>query len=62
MNVIIDNFDFWNMEAQKYYSTPSSWSPEKKKENATNKIFSSDWWGVLRLQQTEHKQRVCKQD
>ena len=49
MDVIIDNFDFWNMEAQKYYSTPSSWSPEKKKENATNKIFSSDWWGARKV-------------
>lgn len=48
MNVIIDNFDFWNMEAQKYYSTPSSWSSEKKKENAMNRIFSNSWWGSVK--------------
>ena len=49
MNVIIDNFDFWNMPAQKYYSTPNSWSAEKKKENAMNKIFSLDWCGSKKV-------------
>lgn len=43
MNVIIDNFDFWNMPAMKYYAPPASWDAEKKKENATNKIFSNQW-------------------
>ena len=45
MNVIIDGYDFWNMPAMKYYSTPSTWSAEKKKENAMNKIFSGEWIG-----------------
>lgn len=43
MNVIIDNFDFWNMPAMKYYAPPASWDVEKKKDNATNKIFSGHW-------------------
>ena len=43
MNVIIDNFDFWNMPAMKYYAPPASWDAEKKKDNATNKIFSDHW-------------------
>ena len=43
MNCIIDNFDFWNMEAMRYYAPSTSWSPEKKKENAQMKIFSGEW-------------------
>lgn len=45
MEVIIDGFDFWNMEAMKYYSPSTSWSNEKKKQNAMEKIFSGEWWG-----------------
>ena len=48
MNCIIEGIDFFNLEAQKYYSTPNSWSAEKKKENAINKIFSGDWQGSLK--------------
>ena len=46
MEVIIDGFDFWNMEAMKYYSPSTSWSNEKKKQNAMEKIFSGEWWGA----------------
>lgn len=46
MEVIIDNFDFWNMEAMKYYAPSTSWSAEKKKKNAEEKIFSGDWLGA----------------
>jgi len=46
MNVIIDGYDFWNMEAAKYYAPSTSWSKEKKKENAMNKIFSGQWLGA----------------
>ena len=43
MQVIIDGYDFWNMPAMKYYAPPASWDAEKKKDNATNKIFSDHW-------------------
>ena len=43
MEVIIDGFDFWNMDAMKYYAPSTSWSAEKKKENAELKIFSGSW-------------------
>ena len=43
MNCIIDNYDFWNMPAMKYYAPPASWSAERKKENALNKIYSNQW-------------------
>ena len=49
MNCIIEGIDFFNLEAQKYYSTPNSWSAEKKKENAMNKIFSLDWCGSRKV-------------
>lgn len=45
MNCIIDNVDFFNLEAQKYYAPPSSWSQEKKKDTAVSRIFSGEWWG-----------------
>lgn len=48
MNCIIEGIDFYNLEAQRYYSVPNSWSAEKKKENAMNKIFSNSWWGALK--------------
>lgn len=43
MNVVIDNIDFWNLPAMKYYAPPANWSSEKKKEHATNRIFSGTW-------------------
>ena len=46
MNCIIEGIDFYNLEAMKYYSPSTSWSAEKKKENAMNKIFSGEWWGA----------------
>ena len=45
MNCIIENIDFYNLESMKYYSPSTSWSTEKKKENAMNKIFSGEWYG-----------------
>lgn len=46
MECIIDGYDFFNMEAMKYYSVPVGWSEEKKKDNAMTKIFSGDWLGA----------------
>ena len=41
----IDGFDFGEMEIQKYYCPPSTWSDEKKRENARMKIYSGNWLG-----------------
>ena len=46
MKGYIDGFDFFNMDAQKYYAPPNSWSEEKKKDTAISRIFSGDWWGA----------------
>ena len=45
MNCIIDGIDFYNLEAMRYFSPSTSWSEEKKKQNAMDKIFSGEWWG-----------------
>ena len=42
MNCIIEGIDFYDLPAMKYYSPSTSWSAEKKKENAMQKIFSGD--------------------
>ena len=42
----IDGYDFGEMEAMKYYAPPSTWSDEKKRENARMKIYSGDWFGA----------------
>jgi ATP-dependent DNA ligase len=42
----IDGYDFGEMEAMKYYAPPSTWSDEKKRENARTKIYSGEWYGA----------------
>ena len=46
MNCIIEGIDFYNLEAMKYFSPSTSWSEEKKKQNAMEKIFSGEWYGA----------------
>lgn len=48
MTCIIDDIDFYNLEAQRYYAPSTSWSAEKKKQNAMDKIFSGLWWGATK--------------
>lgn len=48
MNCVIEGIDFYELEAMRYYSPSTSWSAEKKKENAEQKIFSGDWIGSLK--------------
>lgn len=42
---MIDGIDFWELEAQKYYAPPNSWSEEKKHDTAVSRIFSGEWLG-----------------
>jgi ATP-dependent DNA ligase len=42
----IDGYDFGEMEAMKYYAPPSTWSDDKKRENARMKIYSGEWYGA----------------
>lgn len=46
---VIDGYDFGEMEAQKYYAPPASWSDEKKRDNARMKIYSGEWLGAQKF-------------
>ena len=48
MNVIIDNFDFWNMEAQKYWSFPSSYDATRRKTEAKGLATSGQYIGSVK--------------
>lgn len=43
---VIDGYDFGEMECQRYYAPPSSWSDQKKKDHAHSCVFSGDWLGA----------------
>lgn len=43
---VIDGYDFGEMECQRYYAPPASWSDEKKRDNAHSKIFSGNFLGA----------------
>ena len=43
---VIDGYDFGEMEPMRYYAPPSTWSDEKKRENARMKIYSGEWYGA----------------
>lgn len=51
MSVIIDDFDFWGMEAQKYYSFTSSFKGDKKAK-AKELIFSDKYLGARKMDGT----------
>lgn len=46
---IINNINFHNLEAMKYWQPPSSWSNEKKKVETRSRIFSGEWLGARKM-------------
>lgn len=46
MKYIIDGINFFELEPERYFAPPSSWSQEKKEEWARTRIFSGEWWGA----------------
>ena len=42
----INGINFSEMENQKYWAPPASWTDEKKKETTRNRIFSGEWLGA----------------
>ena len=46
MKGFVDNYNFKEMPAQKYWAPPASWSLEKKKETTQSRIFSGDWYAA----------------
>ena len=49
MKNFIDNIDFHNLEAQKYWTPPASWDNERKKTEVHNAIFSGDYIGARKM-------------
>lgn len=41
----IDGYDFGEMECQRYWAPPASWTDQKKKDNAHSRIYSGDFLG-----------------
>ena len=60
MKYFIDGIDFWNLEPQRYYAPPKSWSPEKIKDTTTSRIFSGDWYGSRKRDGAFYK--LCKDE
>lgn len=43
---LIDGINFSELENQKYWAPPASWTDEKKKQTIRNRIFSNEWLGA----------------
>ena len=49
MEIIIDKYDFWNMEAAKYYSFPKKFSVAEKKEKAKYMCTCGEYYGSIKV-------------
>ena len=49
MKNFIDNIDFHNLEAQKYWTPPASWDNERKRTEVYNAIFSGEYVGARKM-------------
>lgn len=49
MQVIINNFDFWEMSPMKYWSHPKSYDIERKKREAREMMLSGDYIGARKM-------------
>lgn len=48
MQCFVNDYDFLNMPAQKYYSYPKSKDDEFKRQDSTDKILSGEWLGATK--------------
>lgn len=49
MEIIIDNFDYWNMPAMKYFSFPKKMSAAEKKEKAKYMCTNGEYYGSTKV-------------
>ena len=49
MKGYIDNYNFAELDCQKYWQPPSTWSKEKRKQETVNRIFSGLWLGARKV-------------
>ena len=60
MKGYVDGFDWYNAEAMKYWSIPSSYNEEKGKTEIKNAIFSGQYYGALKVD--GYYQRLIKDE
>lgn len=58
MNCVISDFDFAALDAEKYWSFPSSYTDERKKKETINMVYSSDYLGARKMDGAYY--RFCK--
>lgn len=58
MNCLIGNIDFKEIPAEKYWSFPSSYTVERKKQDSLNMVFSGDYLGARKMDGAYY--RFCK--
>ena len=49
MKGYIDNYNFAELDCQKYWQPPASWSKGKRKQETVNRIFSGSWLGARKV-------------
>lgn len=49
MKGYIDNYNFAELDCQKYWQPPSTWSRDKTKQETINRIFSGQWLGARKV-------------
>jgi hypothetical protein len=49
MKGYIDSYNFAELDCQKYWQPPASWSKEKRKQETVNRIFSGSWLGARKV-------------
>ena len=49
MKGFIDGIDFHSLPAQKYWSMPASWAPERKQQEVKSAIFSGEYVGARKI-------------
>ena len=60
MKGYVDGVDWFNAEAMKYWSCPSSYSEEKRRMEVKNAIFSGRYYGALKVD--GYYQRLIKDE
>lgn len=49
MKNYIDNIDFHNLAAMKYWAPPASWDDTKKRSTTRERIYSGEWLGARKM-------------
>lgn len=49
MSILIDNIDFWDMQAMKYWSFPKSYDNKKRQVEAKNFVMSGNYIGARKI-------------